>query len=280
VTGTPGTSRREIPPQREQERLGPHGRHPSVVGRVSAYTACVAIQAHGETGRQQRDALERLQEELREARRRRDELPRENAGLEADVERVEQEVHGLHQEVAAARAEAERPASSLPVQLVPPFEVRSSRGTPYGRLRFALRGIPLPLLPLIQAGVSGRGRRTVVLGVFLLFCVGLRLVLQGPEDDSEPTWSFGEEGFTSTHRTVQGGGSVLYADVTKVEVRQGLLQRLFGFGSVRVTCAAAASSRSRGGEPRHRTLRIGMLDEPQRLAEWLRGRVEEAKRVR
>jgi Bacterial PH domain len=228
-------------------------------------------------GRAQRDALERVQQELRDVRQQREGLPRENAGLAEEVARLEQEVRGLRRTVEVARTGAERPASSLPGALVPPFHVLPSRRTPYGRLRFALRTMPdtHPVLALMWLALGSRPlhRPLTVLGVYLLVALVLRLFLQGPEDDGAPTWSFDGKGFCS----VEAGlfrGRVLYAEVRNVEVRQGWLARRFGFGSVRVTWAPAAETsfgrKAKGGL---RVVDIPMLDAPQRLAEWLVARV-------
>lgn len=234
-------------------------------------------------GGSQRDALERLQEDLRAARQRREALPRENAELSAEVARLEQEILGLRQRVEAARAEAEHPASSLPEQLVPPFHVLPSRRTPYGRLRFALRSLTTAPIVLGYLGLSGRVGRLAVLGGFLLLCLILiALFLQGHEDDDAPTWSFGPEGFAEIRVNTQSPRcKVLYSEMRKIEVRRGWLQRRYGFGFVRVTWAPGEKTSGKKAGP-NQYVDIPLLDEPERLAAWLRARLpgEEAEHAR
>jgi hypothetical protein len=238
---------------------------------------------HARAGRSQRDELERLQEELRERRQRREVLPRENAELAAEEARLEQEVRALRQRVGEARTEAERAAPSLPDTLVSPFHVLPSRRTLYGRLRFALRERSWAFVAvLINLGVEGRSRRLAILGMFLLTGLVLACFLQGPEDDDGPAWSFGEEGFASTRGVNGSCGQVLYAELRKIEVRRGWLARLFGFGSVRVTWTPGAPTPlGKAVGPTERRVDIELLDEPQRLAEWLQERMpgKEAERV-
>ncbi len=234
-------------------------------------------------GRSQRDELERLQEELRERRRRHEVLSRENAEWAAEAARLEQEVRALRQRVGAAHAEAERAAPSLPDTLTLPFYVLPSRRTLYGRLRFALREWSwVSATLLVQLSVSGRLRRLVVAGLFLLSGLILVSLLQGPEDDDSPTWRFDEEGFSST-RGVNGRFSrVLYSELRKVEVRRGWLARRFGFGSVRVTWTpGGAVPPGKTVQVKNLEVDIGTLDAPQRLAEWLQARMpgKEAERV-
>jgi outer membrane murein-binding lipoprotein Lpp len=244
----------------------------------------VRTQTHlARAGRSQRDELERLQEELRARRQRREVLPRENAELAAEVARLEQEVRALRQRVGEARTEAERAAPSLPDTLTLPFHVLPSRRTLYGRLHLAFRewswgaaGV------LVQLSVAGRSRRLAALGMFLLAGLVLVSFLQGPEDDDGPMWSFGEEGFASTRGVNGSSGRVLYSELKKVEVRRGWLARLFGFGSVRVTWTPGAPTPlGKAAGSKERRVDIELLDEPQRLAEWLQARMpgKEARRV-
>ncbi|WP_395812515.1 hypothetical protein [Archangium minus] len=232
-------------------------------------------------GGSQRDALERLQEDLRAVRQRREALPRENAELAAEVARLEQEIWGLRQQMDAVHAEAERPASSLPGQLVPPFFVLPSRRTLYGRLRFALLAMPKLPLYLGYLCLSGWVGRVTVLGGFVLLHLLLSaLFLQGPEDDDAPTWSFGAEGFSSINcdaRTPRV--RVRYSELRRVEVQRGWLQRLFGFGSIRVTWSSEEMTSSEGMAAPSQTVDIDVLDEPERLAEWLRARAPTGKGV-
>ncbi len=231
-------------------------------------------------GRSPRDELERLQEELREHRQRREVLPRENAELAAEVARLEQEVRALRQRLGRTRTEAERAAPSLPDTLTLPFHVVPSRRTLYGRLRFVFR-VREPwssMSVFMLMAVAGLGRRLVVAGLFFLTF----LFLQGPEDDESPTWSFDEEGFSSTHGEGGSSGRVLYSELKKVEVRRGLLARFFGFGSVRVTWTPGEPTLlGKAVGPTERRVDIELLDEPQRLAGWLQARIpgKEAERV-
>lgn len=232
-----------------------------------------------DSSRSQRDELERLQQELREARRQHELLPRENAELAAQVDRLEQEVRGLRKMAEAAQAEAERPASSLPEQLVPPFRALPSRRTAYGRMRYALKALPSSVAFFVYVGTSviRSSKSPAMYGGLLLLCLlclVLLYVLQGPEDDDEgqAAWVFDEEGF-APEGTEALKGKVLYSELQSVKVRQGLLQRLFGFGSVRIVWKPGVPTGiGKVLSYPNRMVDIPVLDEPRRLAEWLRER--------
>lgn len=244
------------------------------------YAEQVSTRTRAEPGRSQRDELERLQQELREARRQREALPRENAELSAQVERLEQEVRSLRRAAEVARAEAERPASSLPEQLVLPFRVTPSRRTAYGRVRFALKQLPLipAVLFLVWIPILGSLRYFALSAGLLLLYLVLFTLLQGPEDDARAqAWSFDEEGLAP-----EGWGALrgklFYPEIQSVEVRQGWLQRLFGFGSVRIIWTpGVATDLGESESYPNRLVELGLLDEPQRLAGWLREQVRARK---
>jgi hypothetical protein len=240
----------------------------------------VSTHTRQEPSRSQRDELEQLQQELREARRQHEALSGENTGLAERVAALEQELRWLRRTVQVAREEAERPASSLPEQLVLPFRAAPSRRTAYGRTRYAL----LLMAPMLGAFFAFAGpildspqRTGVVAGLFLL-CAVLSFLLQGPEDDEEGmVWTFSEERLAPTGMGAPEG-QVRYSEIQKVEVKQGPLQRLFGFGSVRILWTPAAPT-SLGKAERYpnRSVDIDMLDDPKRLAEWLREQVRTVK---
>ncbi len=230
--------------------------------------------------RSQRDELELRQGELREARRQREALPREHAELKAQVATQEAEVRWLRRTLEGARGEWERPVPSLPDQLVVPFRATPSRRTAYGRMRFALRA----MVPVLSTSAYLSSTMLFSLlqaaGLLLLLsvCFGLMLVLQGDEDDDEvPAWSFDAEGF----RQVGGpweGHPVRYTEVEKVEVEQGWLQRRYGFGTVHVTFRpGAATPVGKALSYPDRRADLELLDDPVRLATWLRERVGEAR---
>ena len=238
-------------------------------------------------GRSQRDELEQLQEELRDVRQQREALPRENAELAAQVDRLEEEVRALEQARVAVRAEWTQPAPSLPELLVPPFCATPSRRTAYGRIRFALRqmGRGLWLMqPLVMLSANVFFSLTRYIGSLFIGAIFswflLRFVFsQAHEDDDERlAWSFDEEGFgqiaAEFHR-----GKVLYSEVRKVEVKRGWLQRLFGVGSVRVTWTPSSrpSSLGKAVDPETRVVDIDLHDAPERLAEWLLARTQDAR---
>jgi outer membrane murein-binding lipoprotein Lpp len=240
----------------------------------------VNIQTRPDPSRSQRDELEQLQQELREARRQRETLPGEHAELTSRVAALEREVQWLRRTVEVAREEAERPASSLPDQLTLPFRATPSRRTAYGRARYALMLMAPVLGSLAYFGhmlFDTNLGTWVVLGMVLL-CLVLAFILQGPEDDEEgQAWSFTEEGLSPTGMGA-APGRVHYTEIQKVEVKQGPLQRLFGFGSVRVLWTPGApTSLGKSVSYPNRSVDIDMLDDPKRLAEWLR---ERARRVK
>lgn len=241
----------------------------------------MSTQTRDNPNRSQRDELEQLQEELRLARGRRGDLPRDNAELGSQVARLEQEVKWLRRTVEVAREEAERPAASLPDQLVLPFRAAPSRRTAYGRTRYALQ-LMAPLLasyfyllgPLMDSGMGV----PVLVGTFLLCLALLVFVFQGPEDDEEgPAWMFSEEGLAPSG-TGASSGLVRYEEIREVKVLQGPLQKSFGFGSLRITWTPAApTSIGKALSYPNRSVDIDMLDDPQRLATWLRERVSKTK---
>jgi hypothetical protein len=240
----------------------------------------VNTQSRQNPSRSQRDELEQLQEELRTARRQREALPGENAELASRVAQLEQEVQWLRRTVQVAREEAERPAASLPDQLVLPFRVAPSRRTAYGRTRYALL-LMAPMLSLFlyfPGALFSSSLGPLLLGGLVLLCLVLAFFLQGPEDDEEGlAWSFSEEGLAPVGMGTPHG-LVRYPEIQKIEVKQGWLQRLFGFGSVRILWTPASpTSIGRAVSYPNRSLDIDMLDDPRRLAAWLQDQVRKAK---
>jgi hypothetical protein len=240
----------------------------------------VNTQTRPDPSRSQRDELEQLQQELREARRQRETLPGENAELVSRVAALEREVQWLRRTVEVAREEAERPASSLPDQLTLPFRATPSRRTAYGRARYALVLMAPVLGSLVYFwhAIFDSPLGTVLVLGMLLLCLVLSFVLQGPEDDEEGrAWRFSEEGLSPAGPGAPSG-LVRYAEIQKVEVKQGWLQRFFGFGSVRIQWTPAApTSIGKAVSYPNRMVDIDMLDDPKRLAEWLRERARVAK---
>jgi hypothetical protein len=229
-----------------------------------------------EPGRSQRDELERLQEELRGLRHQREALPGENAGLAAQVARWEDEVRWLRRSLAVAHGEQVRPAASLPERLILPFRANPSRRTMYGMLRSArplwglFIGLSLQSINSLQAAMT--------VGLLLPVCVAVRAFFLEPEDNAEGVaWQFDEEGFAPD--ALSGSpGKVRYTEVHKVEVFQGPLHRLFGSGAVRVTWTPSApTSLGKAEDSPDRSILIDLLDEPHRLAEWLRQRSSQAQ---
>lgn len=88
-----------------------------------------------------------------------------------------------------------------------------------------------------------------------------------PEEESL-AWSFEGEGFSQP--AAEGKSRhVRYSEVRNVQVRQWWLPRLFGLGSVQVSCSEP------GAPPEW--IEIAWIDEPHRLAEWLLKRSEVAR---
>lgn len=230
--------------------------------------------------RSQRDALELRQEELRELRRQRETLPLANAELKSRVDALEQEVHWLRLTLELDQGERERPIPSLPDQLAPPFLATPSRRTAYGRMRFALETMTPVLSTMAYLGIFIASSPLRFTGLLLLLCVcfGLLLVLQGDEDDDElPAWSFGTDGFSQVTGPWEGH-PVLYSEVRKVEVDQGWLQRRYGFGTVRITFQPLAPTPvGKALSYPIRAIDLDLMDDPERLAAWLRKRTGEAR---
>ncbi|SEU27749.1 hypothetical protein [Stigmatella erecta] len=224
-----------------------------------------------EQGRSQRDELERLQEDLRGLRRQCEALPTENAGLAAQVARLEDEVRWLRRSLAVAHGEQVRPSASLPERLILPFRASPSRRTLYGKLRSALP------ISGVFVGLSLQSmhslRAVVTLGLLFPVCVAVRAFLLEPGEMAEGVaWQFDEEGF-APDTLPESPGKVLYSEVHKVEVIQGPLHRLFGSGAVRVTwIPLATTSLGKAEAYPSRSILIDLLDDPHRLAEWLRQR--------
>jgi len=229
-----------------------------------------------EPGRSQRNELERLQEELERLRHQCEALPTQNAELAAQVARLEDEVRWLRRSLAVAHGEQARPAASLPERLILPFRASPSRRSPYGRVRSVLPLVWLFFALFLQS--MNDPRALISLGLLLPVCIAVRAFFQEPDEDAEGVaWRFDEEGF-APDVSPEIPGKVLYAEVRKVEVVQGPLQRLLGSGAVRVTWTPSLPT-SLGKETDFscRTVRINLLDDPQRLAEWLRQRTSPAR---
>ncbi|ADO75171.1 hypothetical protein [Stigmatella aurantiaca] len=229
-----------------------------------------------EPGRSQRDELERLQEDLRGLRHQCEALPAENTGLAAQVARLEDEVRWLRRSLTVAHGEQVRPASSLPERLVLPFRANPSRRTMYGKLRSALPIWGLFLGLWFQASDSLQA--LVTLGVLFPVCVAVRAFLLEPSEIAEGVaWQFDEEGF-APDTVPESPSKVLYTEVRKVEVVQGRLHQLFGSGAVRVTWEPSApTSLGKAEASPNRSVLIDLLEEPHRLAAWLRQRTSPAQ---
>jgi hypothetical protein len=229
--------------------------------------------------RSQRDELERLQEELQAARRQREALPREHAELSSQVEQLEQEVRGLRQKQAVAREEGEGPSPSLPALLVTPFRTGASRRTAYGRMRFALRAMARWILfCLFLPRVVDSPQRVAATVILTFLGLAMLFVLQGPDDDEDgPSWRFDEEGLSQLGPEPVGG-KVRYREIHNVEVKRAWLQRLFGFGRVRVTWRPLGPTRlGKAVGDSTRCIDIDLLDDPNRLAAWLEAQVSQAR---
>lgn len=224
-----------------------------------------------EPGRSQRDELERLQEELQRLRHQCEALPTENAELAGQVARLEDEVRWLRRSLAVAHGEQVRPAASLPERLSLPFRANPSRRTTYGKLRSA---VPLSGLFIgLSLQAMNNPRAVITLGLLFPVCVAVRALFLEPVDMAEGVaWQFDEEGF-APDTLPESSGKVLYSEVHKVEVVQGPLHRLFGSGAVRVTWTPLTQT-SLGKEEAYpdRSVLIDLIDDPHRLAEWLRQR--------
>jgi hypothetical protein len=238
----------------------------------------VSTRTRPEPSRSRRDELEQLQERLQELRRLHEVKPRENAELASKVEQLEQEVRWLRRAVTVAHGEWARPASSLPEQLQPPFSVTASQRTLYGQAHH-LAGRMTPLLTglLVTLLVAGpdRWRFSALPGLFLLLFLRLPRFLKSEVGRSfeMDVDGFGPRGI--------GMDRVRYDEIQEVEVRQGPLQRLFGFGSVRVTWSpSGATELGRPDGYPERVIDIPLLDDPQRLARWLRERSARARAAR
>jgi hypothetical protein len=227
-------------------------------------------------GRSQRDELERLQDDLRSLRQQCEALPTQNAGLAGQVDRLEDEVRWLRRSLAVAHGEQVRPSASLPERLVLPFRANPSRRTLYGKLR---SGLPISgLFVGLSLQAMSNLRAVITLGLLFPVCVVLRAFWLEPEDLTEGVaWQFDAEGF-APDTVPESPGKVRYSEVRKVEVVQSPLHRLFGSGAIRVTWAPSApTSLGKAEAYPDRSVLIDLLDDPHRLAEWLRQRTSPAQ---
>lgn len=232
-------------------------------------------------GRSDRDKLEKLQEQLRAARARHAELEREKAELLARTAELEEDRYGPRRATETPRGPLERPAPSLPGHLFPPFTVSPALHSPYARLLTALRQMPrsmkscshmlLALLVYPRFFLLGAGAMLVAL-------FGVLALVRAPEDgDAFTHWSFDREGFFPVHSGASQG-KVLYREIQQVRSTQGWLQRLFGLGSVEVVWTPGAPT-SLGSASKHsqRIVKLKLLPEPTRLADWLQWRARAAR---
>jgi hypothetical protein len=179
------------------------------------------------------------------------------------------------------QGELGRPAPSMPDHFLPPFylspELRSARG----RLRTALKRLPasaglcaqMALALLIHPAFFFPG-----LGAMLVALLVVHLLAPAPEDsDAFTHWSFDEEGFFPSHAG-SSQGKVFYREIQHVHSGQGWLQKLSGLGSVEVVWIPGART-SLGSASTHpqRIVKLKLLQEPERLATWLRGRAQAAR---
>jgi hypothetical protein len=226
-----------------------------------------------EAERHQRDELEACQQALAELRAEGARAAAGREALAAEVAALEGEVRALRR---SARAASWSVTPSLPAELAPPFHVRPSRGGLAGRMRALLadeqRFTFLLVHLLCWTVASDRQARMAIFTTYVVSLLLAGTLLQGPEDDGAPSWSFGEDGLTECQGDPRVGRlRVRYADVLDVQVRRGLLGRLTGRGAVRVTHRVAKDATGR--EPKKPpTLEVASLDAPERLAAWLRAR--------
>ncbi|MFP2897230.1 hypothetical protein [Corallococcus sp. 4LFB] len=214
----------------------------------------------------------------------REAIPQEQARLEARRASLEEENRRLRGLLAEARGERIQPEPSLPDLLTPPFRVIPSRRTGYGRMRHALRAMPavtgwMVTLLLVTSSVFSPARVAAML-FLLAACFGVLFLLQEePDDDAAwASWDFGEDGFTQVGQV--GAPPVRYAELVKVEVTQGWLQRRYGFGNVRVVFQPSApTSVGRALSHPNRSVELQLLDAPERLATWLQERSTHARQA-
>jgi len=245
----------------------------------------VAVSTHKSTiaGRSQRDELEQLQEDLRDVRHQLEVLPQENAGLAQRLSQQKEELRALEQARDAARAEWNKPLSSLPEQLVTPFIATPSQRSLQGRLFYAVRRLP-QLMPLFMVlflyksfffgNKVPQGRLSLALALGAAVVWFLAHLVSTPKHDDEDerrVWSFDEEGFGLT---AVGSRKVLYSEVRQVDAIQGWLKR----GTLRVTWAPQTTTRlGQVTEGSEQVLEIPLIDAPARLAEWLLARSRAAR---
>lgn len=234
-------------------------------------------------GRSQRDELEQLQSELREARRQREVLPRETAELASRVERLEQEVSWLRRTLAVAGGEASRPAPSLPDQLVLPFLVHPSQQVRYRRQRMAVLLVLLALAPLLYLAPWGERSTRASLANGLMLVVGFMLMplLRDPRDSAQAlAWRFDEEGLARLGPGAPSG-KILYREIHHVETAEAGPQPLLSHGSLSITWLPGVTTSL--GKPATFPLRrveLEQIDDSVRLADWLRDRVQQAREER
>jgi hypothetical protein len=245
--------------------------------------------SHPVDRRSQRDELERLQEELRDARQRREGLLRENAELSAQVSQLEEKVRSLQKARDTAYAEWSKPPPSLPDPLVPPFCVMPSRRTVYGRVRLALGRDELSWLAIMMCMyftivgddlLLGKTTTVLFLGSLILWPILFHAFSRNHRNEDERlAWSFDEEGFGPIQEGNRSG-KLLYSELRDVEVEQEGLGLLWGVGSVRVTWSPTqpTSLGNAVADGLSRRVDIGLIDDPQRLSDWLLERMKAARK--
>jgi hypothetical protein len=213
--------------------------------------------------RSHRDALEQLQEELRQLRRQREAMPQDTAALASRVARLESEVRTLRAARDAAYG-VQLGHASLPEQLVTPFLATACRQRVLTRhVRFGLGGFFLLFLALAWGAALAPAPLRVV-GLLLLAACNVGLFLYLWDDATQariPFWSFGEEGFCEGPLTPGEEDTVPYRDVVAVEVEVEPSEGRSG----RVSVSTLA-----------RKVVVGPVEDAERLGTWLRQRVRQS----
>jgi hypothetical protein len=207
-------------------------------------------------------ALEAVQQALRDERSALGTLPQEHAELGARLEALQQEREQLHRELEDLRQGRPSHFPRLPEVLAPPFDIRSGMYTPRRLLRELMPSVMLVGCLLFMPWDEEKTHfLAVVIMVGSLVMSGFALTAWR----QRPRWRFGERAME-----IRGEDApaypVPYSEVLDAEAHVTPSQRKRGVGNVVVKCAPGT------GELTGKTLTLKSVPEPERLARWLHDR--------
>jgi hypothetical protein len=195
--------------------------------------------------------VEAVRDELRAEERALEGLPRENARLQAEIQRLEARKQELLGEQERLRQEQTVSAPRLPEVLSAPFDVKVQQGLRRPLLKLLFAGISAALLILLPQGLEAWPYVAPIWG--LLVTIGLARRL------APPRWRFGPTSVRQAGVDLRKQTQVVpYEQIREVALLVTPSQKRRGVGTLVITL--------RNSPPE---IMLRNVPEPERLAEWL-----------